>query len=40
MKGNVQISYDASGELLKPSECRHMGEGGFGQIVIVNFYGG
>jgi len=28
--GNVQISYDTSGgrgDLLKPSECRHMGEG-------------
>jgi len=28
--GNVQISNDASrggGKLLKPSECRHMGEG-------------
>jgi len=30
-KRNVQISYDASeGEgLLKPSECRHVGEGGW-----------
>jgi len=35
--GNVQVSYNASGGLLKPSECCHRGGGGgwgFGQIVI------